>query len=98
MTPIQFHPEARAELLDAATYYEEQADGLGGQLIDAVQRVTEMLAETPGLGTPVDGHPRLRRWPIRRFPYYVIYQSGDTLTVLAVAHDRRRPRYWSGRS
>ena len=25
-----FHPDARAELLDAATYYEERAEALGG--------------------------------------------------------------------
>ena len=34
MTGVRFHPDARAELLQAATYYEEQAEGLGGQFID----------------------------------------------------------------
>ena len=98
MTAIRFHPDARSELLDAATYYEEQADGLGGQFIDEAQRVTGLLAESPGLGSPVSGHPSLRRWPLRRFPYYVIYHTGqDALVVLAVAHERRRPRYWSER-
>lgn len=99
MTEVRFHPDARAELLDAATYYEEKADGLGGQFIDEAQRVAELLAESPGLGTPVVGHASLRRWPLRRFPYYVIYQAdADTLVVLAVAHERRRPTYWSGRA
>ncbi len=99
MTNVQFHPDARSELLDAATYYEEQADGLGGQFIDEAQRVAGVLAESPGLGSPVVGSDVLRRWPLRRFPYYVIYQAGErSLLVLAVAHERRRPRYWSGRS
>lgn len=99
MTDVQFHPDARSEVLDAATYYEEQADGLGGQFIDEAQRVTGMLAESPGLGSPVAGNDVLRRWPLRRFPYYVIYRADEgVLFVLAVAHERRRPRYWSGRS
>jgi plasmid stabilization system protein ParE len=103
VTDVRFHPDARAELLDAATYYEEKADGLGGQFVDEAQRVLGLLASSPGLGAPVVGHEALRRWPLRRFPYYVIYQTGDeadggVVRVLAVAHERRRPRYWSGRS
>lgn len=99
MIDVRFHPDARAELLDAATSYEEQADGLGGQFIDEAQRVTDLLSETPGLGAPVAGHDALRRWPLRRFPYHLIYRADEgALVVLAVAHQRRRPRYWSGRS
>ena len=96
---VRFHPEARSELLDAATYYEGQADGLGGQSIDEAQRVTDMLAASPDLGAPVAGNATLRRWPLKRFPFYLIYRTGDEeLLVLAVAHTRRRPRYWSGRT
>ena len=99
MTETQFHPAARSELLDAAIYYDEQADGLGGQFIDEAQRVVGILAESPGLGAPVPGSAPLRRWPLRRFPYYIVYETdNDALVVLAVAHERRRPRYWSGRS
>ena len=99
MTDIRFHPDARSELLDAATYYEEQADGLGGLFIDETQRVTDMLAGSPGVGSPVAGSDVLRRWPLRRFPYYLIYRAdSEGLYILAVAHERRRPRYWSERS
>ena len=99
MTGVRFHSDARAELLQAATYYEEQAEGLGGQFIDEAQRVVDLLADSPGLGSPVVAHDALRRWPLRRFPYYVVYRDGeDALFVLAVAHERRRPRYWSERS
>ena len=99
MTDVRFHPHARAELLDAATYYEEQAAGLGGQFIDEAQRVADVLAESPGLGAPVRGYESLRKWPLRRFPYSVIYRAEtDGLLILAVAHERRRPRYWSDRS
>ncbi|WP_420454904.1 type II toxin-antitoxin system RelE/ParE family toxin [Rubrivirga sp.] len=99
MTDVRLHPDARAELLDAATYYEDQSEGLGGQLIDEAQRVFDLLAESPGLGSPVPEHDAYRRWSLRRFPYRVIYRENeDVLFVLAVAHERRRPGYWSGRS
>ena len=99
MTDVHVHPDARSELLDAATYYEEQADGLGGQFIDEAQRVTDLLAASPGLGSPVVGSDVLRRWSLRRFPYYMIYRVDENrLLVLALAHERRRPRYWSGRA
>jgi len=98
VTEVWFHPDARAELLRAATYYEGQSDGLGGQFIDEAQRVFDLLAESPGLGAPIPSGDSFRRWSLRRFPYHVIYRSNeDALFVLAVAHDRRRPGYWSGR-
>ena len=99
MTAVRLHPDARAELLGAATYYEEQSDGLGGQFVDEAQRVLDLLAESPGFGSPVPGHEAYRRWSLRRFPYRVIYRvDRDVLFVLAVAHERRRPGYWSGRA
>jgi hypothetical protein len=40
----------------------------------------------------------VRRVFVRRFPYHVVYiELADRLQILAVAHDRRRPRYWVGR-
>ena len=99
MTDVRLHPDARAELLDAATYYEDQSEGLGGQLIDEAQRVFDLLAESPGLGSPVPKHDAYRRWSLRRFPYCVIYRENENaLFVLAVAHERRRPGYRSKRS
>lgn len=33
-----------------------------------------------------------------QFPYTVVYRVGsDRLFVLAVAHSRRQPHYWTGR-
>ena len=99
MTGVGFHPAARTELLDAARYYEAQAPGLGAQFAAEAERAVGLLADTPGLGAPVAGHAETRRWPLRRFPYYVIYRAErGALLVLAVAHERRHPDYWDGRS
>jgi len=37
-----------------------------------------------------------RRLPVNDFPYHVVFEEfPDRIEVLAIAHDRRRPGYWS---
>jgi hypothetical protein len=37
--------------------------------------------------------------PVSRFPYHVAYLvTTDQVHVVAIAHDRRRPIYWSARA
>ena len=92
-----FHPLAAAELTDAAVFYEGQASGLGGDFLDEIDRLVAVLCVYPDIGRE---HPDdIRSMPTRRFPYTVVYQVlGDRLLVLAVAHQRREPRYWAGRT
>jgi hypothetical protein len=36
--------------------------------------------------------------PLRRFPYSIVYLLlPEEIRVLAIAHQRRKPGYWSGR-
>jgi hypothetical protein len=40
----------------------------------------------------------IRTLAARRFPYTLVYQIGATEPlILAVAHNRRQPRYWASR-
>lgn len=75
---------------------EERASGLGRELLIEVQRVVEVLCQTPRIGQPLDEHRR--RFPLKRFPFAIIYRiSGDTLRVLTIAHRRQKPGFWRGR-
>lgn len=39
-----------------------------------------------------------RKLGLRPFPYTIIYrQENDTITIVAVMHQKRRPGYWRGR-
>jgi hypothetical protein len=50
----------------------------------------------PGAGTPM--RDALRRWRVRWFPYSIIHSEEPyRLYILAVAHYRRRPKYWKER-
>lgn len=99
--PPRFIPEAAAELEDAAGWYEQEGSGLGIAFLAAIDETIELVARWPDAGTPVSGLPAdlpVRRVPIPRFPYFVAYlASANAVQILAVAHERRRPAYWSGR-
>jgi plasmid stabilization system protein ParE len=98
---VTFGAEASAELSDASRWYEERAAGLGLAFVSAVDATLRSIAAWPQAGAIVDGIPAgrdIRRAPIDRFPYHLAYLvTDDVLVVLAVAHDRRRPAYWTGR-
>ena len=37
MTPFRFHPDAEAEMIDAAIWYESQQEGLGKRFLTVIQ-------------------------------------------------------------
>jgi len=98
---VRFAPEASAELEEAARWYEQRHTGLGLAFLAAVDLTVESVTRWPGVGGPIDGLPEdlvVRRVRIGRFPYHVAYLvTEDQIYVLAIAHDRRRPLYWSSR-
>jgi toxin ParE1/3/4 len=65
------------------------SEAFRSEVIDAIDR----LADTP-LSWPADDDGNRKRM-LRRFPYSVWFEVLEsTVTVLAVAHHRRRPGYW----
>jgi toxin ParE1/3/4 len=99
---VRLLDEAVAELEDASSWYDQQRLGLGLVFLAAVDRTIDRVSRWPFTGSLVDGVDEVlevRRLPVEAFPYYLAYISGEQgLTVLAVAHERRRPRYWSNRA
>lgn len=93
------HPGALADLNDAAAFYTERANNaLGLSLISEFERAIDMLSSNPELGAIWRGS--VRRFPLRRFPYSLVYQikqQEQELRVIALAHQRRRPSYWKNR-
>jgi plasmid stabilization system protein ParE len=94
---VEFHPEAEAEFIAAAEYYEAHAKNLGLDFISAVERAYRRLVEFPDSGHPFG--ERLRRVLVPGFPYAVIYRpTADRILIVAVAHLHRRPGYWRART
>lgn len=96
MKRVLFHPEAEAEFLAAARFYETHRPGLGLDFISEVRRAAGVLVAYPRLGHQFA--KRLRRILVRRFPYGLVYRvDQDAIFIVAVAHLRRRPGYWRRR-
>ena len=97
MTTHAFHSAAVRELEEAAFFYESRVTGLGRSFLDEVQRTVTLIERYPDAGATLGRG--LRRVRVDRFPYSIVYQrSVDGLVIVAVAHHRRRPGYWRGRS
>lgn len=102
MTPVSWHPLARQELFEASSFYDGESSGLGEVFLDAVEQALEHLRIHPEAGPVV--LRQARRYLVARFPYSIIYRCDEEaasrrprLFVLAIAHHKRRPRYWASR-
>ena len=98
MKAAVFHPLAEQELVDAATYYEEQKLGLGLEYLQEAEHAVNFLIRYPKAGLVVRGS--VRRLVLPKFPYSLLYRvlASDQIRILAVAHHRRRPQYWVNRT
>ena len=92
----RFLEPAEAEIEEAIVYFDDQREGLGERFERDLIDTVAFLVERPQAGKPLSKH--VRKFPLRRFRYNVIYLvDGDEVVIVAVAHHRRRPGYWSGR-
>jgi hypothetical protein len=91
---IRFLSLADHEVDDAVAWYDEQAEGLGGDFLDELDRVIRLIRIYPLLATQIE--PEIRRFLLARFPYSLIYGiDQETIVVIAVAPQHREPRYWA---
>jgi toxin ParE1/3/4 len=100
--PILLTREARKELRAAAHWYCRKGTALRLAFLASVDealrrlaRLAPFLALVPG----VDPALRAKRIFVRRFPYAVVFLDlPEHFSVLAIAHNRRRPGYWVART
>ena len=88
--------QALAELEHAADEYDEKRPGLGARFVLAVEKAIDTIHAAPDRWPRVDN--KHHRYLVHRFPFAVFYRFDDAeVIVVAVAHRRRRPGYWSRR-
>jgi len=97
MTQFRILSEASEELEACVSYYNSQQLGLGTEFLLEFEKNAGRIFDLPEAARLV-GHG-VRSRPIHRFPFYVLYRSSpEEIIVVAVAHRRRRPGYWTGRT
>ena len=93
---VEFHPSAQREAEAAQAWYEERdplaASAFLRELSIGIQRIRQSPDRYPA------AEAGTRKILLDRFPFTIYYRlKSDTLTVVAVAHHKRRPGYWSSR-
>jgi toxin ParE1/3/4 len=89
--------EAKHEFAEAARYYFWKQPGLEEDFISEVGRVVDRITENPDLYREFD--PPFRKAKTDRFPYQIVFVviDGETVLIVAVMHQSRRPGYWKER-
>ena len=93
---VEFHPEAAAEFDAAVDWYRENSEQAAEDFLREVDDAIGSVAANPLMwGDYLHG---TRRYVLRHFPYLVVYLLDEArVIIVAIAHGRRRPGYWSKR-
>ena len=88
-----YHPDAEAELIEAAQFYEKRVPTLGAQWLNAADGAVSLILSTPERWRIVEQD--VRRYLMPRFPYTIYYRVvNDAVRILAFKHHKRHPDYW----
>ena len=93
------HPDAEAELGDAAVYYATHASqAIAEAFLAEYERVRDLIIQNQQRGPHAENG--LRVYHFDRFPYTLIYAEDATRgpQIFAVAHQSREPGYWGSRT
>ena len=95
--PVIFTPCARAELIDAQDWYENEVPGLGRRFRAAVDAEIQSMSVNPRQFPVI--YKNIRRALLRRFPYALMFviEADETMTVIACFHGSRDPVHWQKR-
>jgi len=92
----QFHPEAWLELEAADDWYLSRSVDASIVFLSDVYGALETISRAPNRW-PNYLHGT-RRLVLQRFPFSMVYlDDPDIVTIIAVAHSKRKPGYWKHR-
>lgn len=94
---LVLRPQAEIEIAEAAEWYETRGRGLSTEFLRVVDAGIAAIRRHPLHYPRIQGE--IRRAPLRRFPYGIIYKvREEEILVLACFHARRDPKSWQERS
>ncbi len=96
MSQARFLRLAEDEVEEAMAYFDRQLAGLGDRFQREVEHTVALIVQHPDIGSPLT--KAVRKFRVRKFKYNVVYViDDDIVVVVAVAHCKKRPRYWRKR-
>ena len=95
---VTLTPEARDDVLQAATWYRDRSVRSAENFLLAVSVALARIDEQPTACRIVHVETGARRALLRKFPYRVLYLiDGNTAVVFAVMHHARDEPVWRER-
>lgn len=96
MFPVDYLPAARRDFDESFDWYAERSAAAAVHFVNAVDAALSVIAAHPERFAVVDAVHR--ECPVKRFPFRIVYRvAADRVIVVAIAHAKRRPGYWSSR-
>ena len=96
MSKITFHPDVVKEVKSSYIWYQDKAKGLGDDYLTELETSYQAIVELPNIWSKFK--KIFRRFLLSKFPFSIIYRfNGNTVFVVAVMHNSRKPGYWIGR-
>ena len=90
------HAEAEAEIFQALGWYGERSALAARAFVQELSSMVMLASRSPESWPRSVGNTRRIVFP--RFPFDLVFRlSGETIEIVAVAHQRRRPTYWHNR-
>ena len=89
---LVFQSQAEADLTAIVDLYDRKRQGLGRELLAAVERALAAIEDAPG-AQPLflPGRP-FRKYTLARFPCIIVFrEQASEITAVAVVHAKRRP-------
>ena len=96
---IEFHKGARRDLVEGFRWYEKHSEQAARGLIDQVSVALDAINKDPTRFRPWKAGSQIRVINLERYPYQLFYLiTGTLVTIVATAHEKRRPGYWIRRA
>jgi toxin ParE1/3/4 len=93
---VTIHPAAEAEYETALAWYYEHSPQAAERFEAAFDDAIGFIKTNPTILPLCDDRHRFVL--LKRYPYSLVYRvTGESAKIVAVAHSKRRTRYWSGR-
>lgn len=90
---VKFLSAALSEAKKAASYYEEEVEGLGHAFLQKLREGVFEINQFPYACRIIGGN--FRRHLLARFPYGIVYRIEDNvILIVAIMHLKRKPGYW----
>lgn len=93
---IVFLKPASQELEDSYSWYENRKPGLGAEFLEEIEQYLQAIEQNPFLFQSYNDNMDLRRIPLSRFPFNIIYWVAEHEKIVyidAVFHTKRKPKF-----